>query len=69
MKQDYVFERANDGKVVNSVKFAEPFAGMNTLLLYSFMFGPNLGQDRTTCTSLSQGLRYELGHAVSHTPR
>src|SRR6202022_4272469 len=41
LKTDYVFQWANDGKVGTSVKFSELFAGKNTLLLYSFMYGPN----------------------------
>jgi predicted dithiol-disulfide oxidoreductase (DUF899 family) len=41
LKEDYVFQWANDGKVGQRVKFSELFAGKNTLLLYSFMFGPN----------------------------
>jgi predicted dithiol-disulfide oxidoreductase (DUF899 family) len=51
LKEDYVFQWANDGKVGKSVKFSELFADKNTLLLYSFMFGPNwyvaYGFDRT----------------------
>ena len=40
LKEDYVFQWANDGKLGQSVKFSELFADKNTLLLYSFMFGP-----------------------------
>ena len=41
LKEDYVFQWANDGKVGKRVKFSELFADKNTLLLYSFMYGPN----------------------------
>src|SRR6266576_6473484 len=41
LKEDYLFQWANDGKVGKSVKFSELFADKNTLLLYSFMYGPN----------------------------
>jgi predicted dithiol-disulfide oxidoreductase (DUF899 family) len=41
LKEDYVFQWANDGKVGKSVKFSELFGNKNTLLLYSFMYGPN----------------------------
>src|SRR4029450_10832521 len=41
LKEDYVFQWANDGKVGKSVKFSELFGDKNTLLLYSFMYGPN----------------------------
>jgi predicted dithiol-disulfide oxidoreductase (DUF899 family) len=41
LKEDYIFQWANDGKVGKSVKFSELFTDKDTLLLYSFMFGPN----------------------------
>src|SRR5579864_6483490 len=55
LKQDYVFQWANDGKVGKSVKFSELFADKNTLLLYSFMFGPNWDNPCPSCTSLVDG--------------
>ena len=41
LKEDYVLQWANDGKVGKRVKFSELFGDKNTLLLYSFMFGPS----------------------------
>jgi Bacterial protein of unknown function (DUF899) len=35
LKEDYVFQWANDGKIGRSVKFSELFADKNTLLLHS----------------------------------
>ena len=55
LKEDDVFQWANDGKVGKSVKFSELFAGKNTLLLYSFMFGPNWDNPCPSCTSLVDG--------------
>jgi predicted dithiol-disulfide oxidoreductase (DUF899 family) len=55
LKEDYVFERANDGKVGQRVKFPELFGGKNTLILYSFMFGPNWDKPCPSCTSLVDG--------------
>ncbi|WP_258117195.1 DUF899 family protein [Mesorhizobium onobrychidis] len=55
LKEDYVFQWANDGKVGTSVKFSELFADKNTLLLYSFMFGPNWDKPCPSCTSLVDG--------------
>ena len=55
LKQDYVFQWANDGKVGQNVKFSELFGGKNTLLLYSFMFGPNWDNPCPSCTSLVDG--------------
>ena len=52
LKEDYVFQWANDGKVGKSVKFSELFADKNTLLLYSFMYGPSWDNPCPSCTSL-----------------
>ena len=55
LKEDYVFHWANDGKVGKKVKFSELFEGKDTLLLYSFMFGPNWDNPCYSCTSLVDG--------------
>ena len=41
LKEDYVFQWASEGKVGKPVKFSELFGDKNSLLLYSWMFGPN----------------------------
>jgi predicted dithiol-disulfide oxidoreductase (DUF899 family) len=55
LKEDYTFQWANDGRVGKSVKFSELFVDKNTLLLYSFMFGPNWDNPCPSCTSLVDG--------------
>jgi predicted dithiol-disulfide oxidoreductase (DUF899 family) len=55
LKEDYVFQWATDGKVGESVKFSELFGDKNTLLLYSFMFGPGWDNPCPSCTSLVDG--------------
>jgi predicted dithiol-disulfide oxidoreductase (DUF899 family) len=55
LKDDYVFERATEGKVGARVKFSELFGDKNTLLLYSWMFGPNWDNPCPSCTSLMDG--------------
>ena len=55
LKQDYVFKLANDGKVGQDVKFSELFGDRDSLLLYSFMFGPNWDKPCPSCTSLMDG--------------
>src|ERR1051325_6679252 len=55
LKEDYVFQWANDGKLGQSVNFSELFADKNTLLLYSFLFGPNWDKPCPSCTSLVDG--------------
>src|SRR6476619_8428435 len=55
LKEDYVLQWANDGRVGKSVKFSELFVDQNTLLLYSFMFGPNWDNPCPSCTSIVDG--------------
>ncbi len=55
LKEDYVFEWANDGKIGESVKFSELFGDKQTLLLYSWMFGPGWDKPCLSCTSLIDG--------------
>jgi predicted dithiol-disulfide oxidoreductase (DUF899 family) len=55
LKEDYVFEWAKAGKVGERVKFSALFGDKDTLLLYSFMFGPNWDNPCTSCTSLIDG--------------
>src|SRR5205807_1712932 len=52
LKEDYVFQWANDGKVGKRVKFSELFGDKKTLLLYSWMYGPNWDNPCPSCTSL-----------------
>src|SRR5262249_20965070 len=55
LKEDYVFQWANEGKVGQRVKFSELFADKNTMLIYSFMYGPNWDNPCPSCTSLMDG--------------
>jgi predicted dithiol-disulfide oxidoreductase (DUF899 family) len=55
LKEDYVFQWANDGKVGQRVKFSELFGDKPTLLVYSFMFGPSWDKPCPSCTSLMDG--------------
>jgi predicted dithiol-disulfide oxidoreductase (DUF899 family) len=55
LKEDYTFQWASDGKVGRRVKFSELFGDKTTLLLYSFMFGPNWDKPCPSCTSLMDG--------------
>jgi predicted dithiol-disulfide oxidoreductase (DUF899 family) len=55
LKQDYVFQWASDGKVGQPVTMSSLFGDKNTLLLYSFMFGPNWDNPCPSCTSLVDG--------------
>lgn len=55
LKEDYVFDWANDGKVGTQVRFSELFGDKDTLLLYSWMFGPGWDKPCLSCTSLVDG--------------
>ena len=55
LKEDYVFQWANDGKVGKRVKFSQLFGDKSSLLLYSWMFGPSWDNPCPSCTSLMDG--------------
>src|ERR1700686_1244598 len=55
LKEDYIFQWANDGRVGERVTFSELFGDKNTLLLYSFMYGPSWDNPCPSCTSLVDG--------------
>jgi predicted dithiol-disulfide oxidoreductase (DUF899 family) len=55
LKEDYTFQWANDGKVGRPVKLSELFGDKSSLLLYSWMFGPNWDKPCMSCTSLMDG--------------
>jgi predicted dithiol-disulfide oxidoreductase (DUF899 family) len=55
LKEDYVFQWAAAGKVGKPVKFSDLFGDKNTLLLYSWMFGPSWDKPCMSCTSLMDG--------------
>ncbi|MGZ5102361.1 MAG: DUF899 family protein, partial [Usitatibacter sp.] len=55
LKEDYTLKWANDGKVGKSVKLSELFGDKDTLMIYSFMYGPNWDNPCPSCTSLMDG--------------
>ena len=55
LKEDYVFQWANDGKVGERVKFSELFGTKNTLLLYSGCSVRHWDHPCPSCTSLMDG--------------
>jgi predicted dithiol-disulfide oxidoreductase (DUF899 family) len=55
LKEDYVFHWASDGKVGKPVRFSELFGDKNSLLFYSWMFGPARDKPCPSCTSLMDG--------------
>jgi predicted dithiol-disulfide oxidoreductase (DUF899 family) len=55
LKEDYVFLGANEGSLGKEIRFSELFGDKRTLLIYSFMFGPNWDHPCPSCTSLIDG--------------
>ena len=55
LKENYVFKSANESSLGQEIKFSELFGDKNTLLLYSFMYGPGWDKPCTSCTSLVDG--------------
>jgi predicted dithiol-disulfide oxidoreductase (DUF899 family) len=62
LKEDYVFD---DG---DAVRFSDLFAdGKDSLLVYSFMFGPQMKTACTSCTSILDGLDGQAPHVTQRT--
>jgi len=62
--EDYVFEEAGlrnagSGRIV---RFSELFGDKDTLIAYSFMYGPEMAQACPSCTSILDGLNGQAPH-------
>jgi len=55
LKEDYAFTWATDDKLGRSIRFSELFGSKDTLLLYSFMYGPSWDNPCPSCTSIVDG--------------
>jgi len=65
--QDYVFEEGspdiNDTKTTHKTRLSQLFSpGKDTLVLYSYMFGPNMQAPCVSCTSILDGLNGSTPH-------
>lgn len=65
--EDYVFSEGatdlGDSQTVKHVRMSELFEpGKNTLVIYSYMFGPNMKSPCTSCTSILDGLNGTAPH-------
>jgi predicted dithiol-disulfide oxidoreductase (DUF899 family) len=65
--EDYVFEEGavdlNDTKTARKTHLSELFSpGKDTLVLYSYMFGPNMPAPCVSCTSILDGLNGSAPH-------
>lgn len=62
MREDYVFEeRAADGST-RRVSLSELFGGKDALIVYGFMFGPNMDHACPSCSSIIDALDREAQH-------
>ncbi len=62
--QDYVFE---EGEPARRVKLSELFGDRDTLVAYSFMYGPNAAKACPMCTSMLDGLDGNAPHIAQRT--
>jgi predicted dithiol-disulfide oxidoreductase (DUF899 family) len=67
LAEDYVFDEADEGSE-RQVRLAELFAeGKDTLIIYSFMYGPQMAQPCVACTSILDALDGEAPHVMQRT--
>jgi len=67
LAEDYVFEEAGGGSA-RKVRFSELFAeGKDTLIIYSYMYGPQMAQSCVSCTSILDALDGEAPHVMQRT--
>lgn len=66
--ENYSFQEVvgvEDGEELRTVRISELFArGMNSLIIYSFMYGPEMARPCPLCTSIIDGLDAEAPHVV-----
>jgi predicted dithiol-disulfide oxidoreductase (DUF899 family) len=65
LKEDYTFTWATDERLGQAVTFSQLFGDKDTLLLYSFMFGPGWDNPCPSCTSIVDGfdrMANQVGH-------
>ncbi len=66
--ENYSFQEVvgvEDGEELRTVRISELFArGMNSLIIYSFMYGPEMARPCPLCTSIIDGLDAQAPHVV-----
>jgi Uncharacterized protein conserved in bacteria len=64
LKEDYIFEEKDATGNIRQTRLSELFApGKDSLIIYSFMFGPKNIKPCTSCTSILDGLDGMIFHA------
>jgi predicted dithiol-disulfide oxidoreductase (DUF899 family) len=63
IKEDYVFEEMDAAGKIKQTKLSGLFApGKDTLIIYSYMFGPEAVNPCTSCTSIMDGINGMVFH-------
>jgi predicted dithiol-disulfide oxidoreductase (DUF899 family) len=63
--EDYVLAEFGDDSKVRTIRFSELFAeGQDTLIIYSYMYGPKMAQPCPNCTSILDALDGEVPHVT-----
>jgi predicted dithiol-disulfide oxidoreductase (DUF899 family) len=62
--QDYTFDEIGPDGATRQVKLSELFGDKDTLIAYSFMYGPNMKQACPMCTSMLDGLNGNAPHVA-----
>jgi predicted dithiol-disulfide oxidoreductase (DUF899 family) len=66
--EDYIFHEIGEDSAVRKVRLSELFAGgKDTLITYSYMYGPNMAQPCPNCTSILDALDGEAPHVTERT--
>jgi len=61
VEQDYVFDQSSGGTVRLSELFAD---GKDSLIIYSYMYGPQMAQPCVSCTSILDALDGQAPHVM-----
>ena len=63
LPEDYVFQEIGDDSAARKVRFSELFLkGKDTLIIYSYMYGPKMAGPCPNCTSILDALDGEAPH-------
>jgi predicted dithiol-disulfide oxidoreductase (DUF899 family) len=64
LKEDYVFEEKDNSGITRHTRLSELFEeGKDSLIIYSFMFGPQNEKPCTSCSSILDGINGMVFHA------
>ena len=63
VEQDYVFDQTTSANSTQKARLSDLFAeGKDTLIIYSFMYGPQMAEPCVMCTSMIDGLNGQARH-------